>query len=250
MKDGSLPLLAPMSEVAGRMATQVVAQCLTHTTGGRGKLLGGVPGVAPAHVVVLGAGSVGVNAARVALGMGAQVTVFDVNIARLRCLDGSLQGRFATAMATPHLIAESVTVADAVIGAVLLPGARAPRLVAEATVAAMLPGSVIVDVAVDQGGCVETIHATSHDAPTYLAHGVVHYAVPNMPGAVPRTSTMALTDVTLPYAQELAGGGLTALTRMPELRGGVNVCRGTLTNAAVADALGLAHAPLERVLGT
>ena len=234
--DGSLPLLTPMSIVAGRMAPQIAAGLLTHVEGGRGKLLAGIPGVPPSKVTVLGAGVVGTNAARIALGMGALVTVFDRNLDRLRMLDAQIGGRFLTMAASPPLIAESVQRADVVIGAVLVPGARAPIVVSEAMVAGMTPGSVIVDIAVDQGGCIETIRPTSHSHPTYVKHGVVHYAVPNIPGAVPRTATMGLCDATLPYVQQLAAGGLTALD-LPHFKGGVNVHDGEIVHPTVAAAL-------------
>jgi alanine dehydrogenase len=246
---GELPILVPMSEVAGRMAPQVAAHLLTHMQGGRGRLLGGVPGVPPARVVVLGAGTVGAQAARVALGMGAQVTVFNRGLERLRALDLAFGGRIVTAAATPAAIDEAVRTADVLIGAVLVPGARAPILVTEAMVKSMTPGAVIVDVAVDQGGCIETIHPTSHSNPTYFVHGVVHYAVPNMPGAVPRTSTMALCNATLPFALELAARGLErALTARPGLAAGVNTYNGAITFQPVAEAQGREFVPLAKLL--
>lgn len=237
LPDGSLPLLAPMSAIAGRMAPQIAAQYLTRVYGGRGKLLAGVPGVAPAHVVVLGAGTVGTNATRIALGMGAQVTLLDRNLERLRRLDLALGGRAVTMASSPAAIAEAVRHADAVIGAVLVPGGRAPILVTEAMVATMQPGAVIIDVAVDQGGCVETIRPTTHSDPVYTVHGVLHYGVTNMPAAVPRTATMALCDATLPYVLRLAEheGDIFADEAL-EL--GVNTYQGVIIHAAVAAALG------------
>jgi alanine dehydrogenase len=242
---GKLPILEPMSEVAGRLAPQVAAHHLTHLGGGRGTLLGGVPGVAPARVIILGAGSVGANAARVALGMGASVTIFNRGLERLRALDLALGGRATTMAASPPAIAEAVQAADVVIGAVLIPGGRAPLLVTEDMVKNMMQGAVIVDVAVDQGGSVETTHPTSHSNPTYLAHGVVHYAVPNMPGAVPRTATLALTNATLPYLRDLARSGLDgAVARSAELASGVNTYQGMITHPSVAEALGRSYRPL------
>jgi alanine dehydrogenase len=248
--DGSLPLLTPMSEVAGRMATQVGAQFLERPAGGKGVLLGGVPGVLPARVVIVGGGTVGQNAATIAVGMGADVTVVDISLEKLRFLDDRYEGRVRTLMSNAHNIGEAVAGADLVIGAVLLPGARAPHLVTEAMVAAMAPGSVIVDVAIDQGGVVETCdHVTTHADPVYLRHGVVHYAVANMPGAVPRTSTLALTNATLPYLLELADLGLRrAIETDPSLRRGVNVWGGQVTYAAVAEAHDLPYTPVERLL--
>lgn len=248
-RGGALPILMPMSEVAGRMASQLAAHFLTHPQGGRGKLLGGVPGVAPGHVVVLGAGTVGTEAARIALGMGAEVTLFDASLVRLRQLDPLLHGRLTTVAASPPAIAHALRRADAVIGAVLVPGARAPRLVSEELVRSMLPGSVIIDVAVDQGGCVETIRLTSHSDPTYLVHGVVHYGVPNMPGAVPRTSTIALCNASLPYALQLANLGINgAIAASPALAAGVNTYRGAVTHPAVAEALGHQYTPIETLM--
>lgn len=240
--DGSLPLLAPMSAIAGRMAPQIAAQYLTRVYGGRGKLLAGVPGVAPARVVVLGAGTVGTNATRIALGMGALVTLFDANLERLRQLDTVLSGRVITMASSPAAIAEAVHLADAVIGAVLVPGGRAPILVTEEMVATMQPGAVVIDVAVDQGGCVETIRPTTHSAPVYTVHGVLHYGVTNMPGAVPRTATMALCDATLPYVLRLAERGLDALED-PALALGLNTFQGMVIHPAVAAALGIEPGP-------
>ena len=248
LPDGSLPLLAPMSEVAGRMAPQVAAHFLQHTEGGRGKLIGGVPGVSPGHVVILGAGTVGTNAARVALGMGAQVTLFNRGLERLRALDPLLHGRLVTMAANPSAIAEAARTADAVIGAALVAGARAPVLMTEQMVAAMAPGAVIVDVAIDQGGCIATSRATSHSAPTYVAHDIVHYCVPNMPGAVPRTSTMALCNATLPYVRLLADSGIAAVRGDAALAQGVNTIAGAVTHPGVATALGQEAASLEALL--
>jgi alanine dehydrogenase len=247
--DGSLPLLIPMSEVAGRMAVQVGAQLLEKTHGGRGKLLGGVPGVRPADVSILGAGVVGANAAQIALGMGAHVILLDVNAERIRHLDQVLHGRLTTLRANPINIAEAVKKADLLIGAVLVRGGRAPRLVTRAMVKSMEPGSVIVDVAVDQGGCVETTRPSTHSHPIHIVEGVLHYGVSNMPGAVPRTSTYALSNATLPYLMQLAEGGvLTALRNNPALAKGVNIYQGKVTYEAVADALGLEYVPLESMI--
>lgn len=249
LPDGSLPLLVPMSEVAGRMAVQVGAHYLEKMNGGRGKLLGGVPGVAPCDVAIIGGGVVGANAAYVALGMGAHVTVIDINAERLRDLSMILHGSLTTLMSNPHNIAGAVSYADLVVGAVLLPGAKAPRLVTAEMVKGMKPGSVIVDVAVDQGGCVETCHMTTHSNPTYFVDGVLHYCVANMPGAVPRTSTYALTNATLPYVLRLANMGFAgAIASSPALARGVNVYRGRVTFKGVADAFGLEYTPLEQLL--
>jgi len=239
--DGKIPMLAPMSEIAGRMATQIGAHFLEKSNGGRGVLLGGVPGVTPAEVVILGGGIVGVNAARIAMGMGAKVTVIDINVQRLRYLDEANGGRLLTLYSNPQNIAQAVAKADLLIGAVLIPGGRTPQLCTKEMVATMQPGSVIVDVAIDQGGCIETMdHATTHGSPTYERYGVLHYAVPNIPGAVPRTSTYALSNATLPFALELAGKGC---ERVMEERGplsqGINVINGKVVNKAVAEALSL-----------
>lgn len=238
--DGALPLLAPMSEVAGRMATQIVAQYLQKSMGGRGILMGGVPGVRPAHIVILGAGMVGTNAAQVALGMGAHVTLLDVNSERLRYLDEVLHGRLTTLHSNQTNIAEALTTADALIGAVLVTGARAPRLVTRDMLRLMPANSVIVDVAVDQGGCVETTHPTTHSNPTYIVEDVLHYGVANMPGAVPRTSSFALANATLRYAIKLADMGVDqALATDPGLAKGLNVRKGEVTHPAVAECFGL-----------
>lgn len=235
--DGQLPLLTPMSEIAGRLGTQMGAHCLTAHQGGRGVLLGGSPGVPPADVVVVGCGTVGLNAARVALGMGAQVTIIDLNHARLKHLDDLVSGRAVTWYSTPYNIARAVRYADLVIGAVLIPGARAPRVLTEEMVASMSKGAVVVDVAIDQGGCVETIRPTSHSHPTYSMHGVLHYAVPNIPAAVPRTATFALTNATLPYVVAIANQGLDgACEADPSLKWGINVRGGEILHPAVREA--------------
>ncbi|MGG3777133.1 alanine dehydrogenase, partial [Geobacillus stearothermophilus] len=247
----TLPLLTPMSEVAGRMAAQIGAQFLEKPYGGKGILLGGVPGVARGKVVIIGGGVVGTNAAKVAVGLGADVTIIDLNADRLRELDDIFGNQITTLMSNPMNIAEAVAEADLVIGAVLIPGARAPKLVTEDMVKAMKPGSVIVDVAIDQGGIVETSdHVTTHDDPTYVKHGVVHYAVANMPGAVPRTSTIALTNVTIPYALQIANKGvMQAITDNPALELGVNVANGEITYEAVARDLGYRYVPAREALG-
>lgn len=238
--DGSLPLLQPMSEVAGRMAVQVGAQYLQKEKGGRGVLLAGAPGVKPGKVLIVGAGTVGRNAVRIAAGMGADVRVMDVNPARLAWLDDHYGNRISTLMSNSQNIEDEILDADLFIGAVLVAGARAPRLVGRELVVRMNPGSVIVDVAVDQGGCVETIRPTTHDAPVYSIDGVIHYGVANMPGAVSRTSTFALTNSTLPYVRRIAGQGLAAACRNDEaLRKGVNTLGGLVRNKPVADSLGL-----------
>jgi alanine dehydrogenase len=236
---GGLPLLTPMSEVAGRMATQVGAHHLSRFLGGRGLLLGGVPGVASGEVVVLGGGAVGTNAAKMALGLGAKVTMLDVSHERLVYIDDVFGGRIQTLMSHPGTIAEAVAKADLLIGAVLVVGARAPNLVTRAMLGTMRPGSVIVDVAVDQGGCVETIRPTTHDNPTYLVDGVVHYGVANMPGAVPNTSTLALSNQTLRYALRLAENPVLALRGDPALLRGLNVFRGQITHQGVAEAFAM-----------
>ena len=244
LADGSLPLLTPMSEVAGRMAPQVGAHWLQKEQGGKGVLLAGAPGVRPGRVLILGAGTVGSNALRIAVGMGAVVTVLDIDPLRLTALDEHYGNRIQTLAANSQAIEEEVPHADLLIGAVLVAGARAPRLVPRELVARMEPGSVIVDVAVDQGGCVATIRPTTHAAPVYLAEGVLHYGVANMPGAVSRTSTYALTNRTLPYVRRLASTGLAACLTSPELHAGVNVHTGAVTHPAVAAALGLPCRPL------
>jgi alanine dehydrogenase len=248
--DGSLPLLRPMSEVAGKMSIQVGASCLQNEHQGKGVLLGGVPGVQRGRVVVLGAGTVGVNAARVAMGMGAEVTVLDVSLPKLALVDDVFGGRVQTLYSDAHAIAAEVQRADLVIGAVLVPGARAPKLVTEEMVASMTEGSVVVDVAVDQGGCIATARPTTHDDPTYLLHGVVHYCVANMPGAVARTSTFALTNTTIQYALALADRGVAAAVDDRELARGVNTLGGHVTHDAVAKSLGLPWVPLEAALAS
>jgi len=247
--DGSLPLLNPMSEVAGRLSIQAGARCLEKTFGGRGILLGGVTGVAPAKVVIIGGGIVGTNAAQMAAGLGANVTVLDINIDRLRFLNHVLPANVTTMMSTPENIRQQIADADLVIGAVLIHGAKAPHLITRDMLKLMKKGSVIVDVAVDQGGCVETIHPTTHADPTYEVDGVIHYGVANMPGAVPKTSTIALTNVTLPYAVEIANKGyLEAIKTNREIALGVNVIFGKVTYGPVAEAFKLPYTPLEEVI--
>jgi alanine dehydrogenase len=244
-KNGTLPMLKPMSEIAGRMSVQVGARFLEVTQGGKGLLLGGVPGVEPAKVVILGAGTVGSAATRIAVGMGAQVTVISLDVEQLRHLDDLYQGRIVTRASTQAAIEESVVTADLLIGAVLVPGARAPKLVSRALVGDMKPGSVIVDVAVDQGGCVETSRPTTHSDPLYVVHDVLHYCVANMPGIVPRTSTQALTNATLPYLLTLASSGVDAAVRADDgLAKGVNLSQGKVTCRGVAEAHGLRFDPL------
>lgn len=245
--NGTLPMLAPMSEIAGRMATQIGAHLLEKSNGGIGILLGGVPGVTPANVVILGSGMVGMNAARVAMGMGATVTVIDNNIQRLRYLDEANGGRLLTLYSNPENIARAVAGADLLIGAVLIPGGRTPVLCTEEMVKTMRPGTVIVDVAIDQGGCIETAgRTTCHSEPTYVRHGVLHYAVPNIPGAVPRTSTYALNNATLPFALELAGKGCErVIAEKTPLSLAINIINGKVVNRAVAEALSLDCATLD-----
>ncbi len=244
-RDHSLPMLRPMSEIAGRLAVQIGAHYLGTVQGGRGLLLAGVPGVPPAHVVVLGAGVVGTSAVRIAVGMGARVTVINLDLDRLRFLDDLYGGRIATCAATESAIERAVVDADLVIGAVLVPGARAPKVVSRALVKKMKPGSVIVDVAVDQGGCCETTRPTTHSDPVYVVDGVLHYCVTNMPGIVPHTSTLALTNTTLPYIVRLASEGVeNAIRSDPGLAKGVNVMNGKITCQGVADAHGLRFTPV------
>lgn len=247
-----LPLLAPMSEIAGRLAAQAGATLLERPKGGRGLLLGGVPGVAQGKVVILGGGMVGYNAAIVALGLGASVTILERSVDRMRHLEEVLGGRMGNVsllMSSSLQVEESVAEADLVIGAVLIPGAKAPRLLTDAMVDGMKEGAVFADVAIDQGGCSETSHATTHSDPTYVVHGVTHYCVANMPGAVPVTSTVALTNVTMPYVEAIAQQGLrAAVTRDPALARGVNVLGGNVTYQAVADAHGLPYVPVETAL--
>ncbi len=246
----TLPLLTPMSEVAGRMAAQIGAQFLEKPKGGKGILLSGVPGVSRGKVTIIGGGVVGTNAAKVAIGLGANVTIIDLSAERLRELDDIFGSQINTLMSNSMNIAQAVAESDLVIGAVLIPGAKAPKLVTEEMVKVMQPGSVIVDVAIDQGGIVETSdHVTTHDNPTYVKHGVVHYAVANMPGAVPRTSTLALTNVTMPYALQIANKGVQkAVADNPALRLGVNVANGEITYEAVARDLGYDYVPVEVAL--
>jgi len=244
-KDGTRPMLKPMSEIAGRMSVQIGAHYLEKTQGGRGLLLAGVPGVEPGKVLVLGAGVVGSAATRIAVGMGAQVTVINLDLERLRVLDDLYRGRIVTRASTQVAIDESVMAADLVIGAVLVPGARAPKLVSRGLVARMKPGAVVVDVAVDQGGCFETTKPTTHSDPVYVVDGVLHYCVANMPGIVPRTSTGALTNATLPYLLRLASQGVEEAVRADVgLAKGVNLSGGKITCRGVADAHGLRFEPL------
>ena len=242
LANGSLPLLTPMSEVAGRMAVQVGAQCLQKHNGGKGLLLGGVPGVKRGRVVIIGGGVVGINSAKMAVGLGASVTMLDVNAARLAYLDDVFGNNISTLMSNPENIASAVREADLVVGAVLITGAKAPMLVSRKEVASMEPDSVVVDVAIDQGGCIETIKPTTHDDPVYKAEGVLHYGVTNIPGDVPMTSTYALTNVTLKYAIDLANKGLAkALEQSEALRKGLNTHAGKVTHKAVADALNMPY---------
>ncbi|MQR85706.1 alanine dehydrogenase [Bacillus megaterium] len=246
----TLPLLTPMSEVAGRMAAQIGAQFLQKSNGGKGILLAGVPGVSRGKVTIIGGGGVGTNAAKIAIGLGADVTIIDLSPERLRQLDDIFGNQINTLVSNPYNIADAVAESDLVIGAVLIPGAKAPKLVTEEMVKTMKPGSVIVDVAIDQGGIVETIdHITTHDQPTYEKHGVVHYAVANMPGAVPRTSTIALTNVTVPYALQIASKGVhKAITQNEALKLGVNVANGAITYEAVAHDLGYDYVSVDVAL--
>jgi alanine dehydrogenase len=245
-----LPLLTPMSEVAGRMAVQEGAKYLEKLYGGRGVLLGGVPGVPPAKVVILGGGIVGINAAKMAAGMGAKVTILDLSLERLRYLSDVMPPNCFLIHSNRHNILAEIATADLVVGAVLIPGAVAPKLVRREDLKTMQPGAVIVDVAIDQGGCVETIKATTHENPTYVVDGIIHYGVANMPGGVPRTSTLALTNATLPYAVQLANKGWKrALRENPALLKGLNMADGVTTYAAVAEAFGLAYEPAERFVG-
>jgi len=249
LPSGELPLLTPMSEVAGRMAVQEGAKYLEKVFGGSGILLGGVPGVAPGEVVIIGGGIVGVHAAKMAAGLGAHVVILDVSLERLRYLDDVLPANVDTAYSNRHNLLDAISRADLVIGAVLVPGAKAPHLIRREDLARMKPGSVIVDVAVDQGGCVETIRPTTHEDPTYVVDGILHYGVANMPGAVPRTSTLALTNATLPYAQKLARlGWKEACRKDASLRRGLNVVEGRVVYPGVAEAFGLPLTDVESVL--
>lgn len=246
--NGELPLLVPMSEIAGKMSVQVGAHFLEIHHGGRGTLLGGVPGVPPAEVVIIGCGVVGTNAAKVAIGMGAHVTILDINHSRLKYLDDVMGGNVFTVYANAYSIERAVSYADLLIGAVLVPGARAPKLVTKEMVRKMKPGSVIVDVAVDQGGSIATCHLTSHSHPTYVQHGVVHYCVPNIPSAVPRTATHALSNATLPWVLQIANKGIvTALRDNPALARGLNLAKGRITHPVVANAFRLPVATMADV---
>lgn len=248
-RKGGLPCLAPMSEIAGRMAVQEGAKYLEKTYGGRGVLLAGVPGVEKGNVVVLGGGNVGINACKIAVGMGANVTVLDVNLERLIYLDDIFDKRITTLYSTRENIRKAVAEADLVVGCVLLPGRAAPKLLLKEDLAVMKPGAVIVDVAVDQGGCVETTHPTTHDDPIFTVDGIVHYCVANMPGAVARTSTLALVNATMPYGLELAEKGVAACREDPGLLAGLNCCRGKCTFPGVAEALGLEYTNPAAALG-
>ncbi len=249
LDDGRLPLLAPMSEVAGRMAPHVGARLQEKEYGGRGILMGGVSGVRPARVLVIGAGMAGTNAAWIAAGMEAEVIVVDRSLDKLRFIDQVMRGRVVTLMSDRLTLEQRVREADILIGTVLIPGAKAPKLVTAEMVASMRPGSVIIDISIDQGGCVETSHMTTHSNPTFVEHGVVHYCVGNMPGAVPNTSTYALTNVTLPYALDIAARGLEgAVRRDPILARGVNVYAGAVTNRGVAEAHGMEAVPLSSLI--
>jgi alanine dehydrogenase len=246
----TLPLLTPMSEVAGRMAVQIGAQLLEKPHGGKGILLGGVPGVRRGKVSIIGGGVVGTNAAKIALGLGAEVTILDMNADRLRQLDDIFGSEITTLMSNPYNIAEAVAESDLCIGAVLIPGAKAPKLVTESIIREMKMGSVVIDVAIDQGGIFETIdRITTHDSPTYEKHGIIHYAVANMPGAVPRTSTIALTNVTIPYALQISNKGIRhAVKENQALKLGVNVAGGSITYAALSKDLGSKYVPVEQAL--
>ena len=249
LPSGALPLLAPMSEIAGRMAAQAGAHHLEKPHGGRGVLIGGVSGVAPARVVILGAGMAGTNAAVISAGMGGDVVILDLNVDRLRNLDEMHWGRITTVRSSVYSVEEFVTSADLVVGAVLVPGARAPVIVSEELVAAMRPGSVVVDISIDQGGCIATARETTHSDPIYEVHDIIHYAVGNIPGAVPNTATFALTNATLPYLVALSDGLDAAAEAYPEIVPGINVARGEITNKPVADSLGLPYKPPEGELG-
>lgn len=247
--EGRLPLLEPMSEVAGRMASQVVAHYLEKHEGGRGVLMGGIPGVSPANVVVLGGGTVGTNAAKVALGMGARVTLLDIDIERLRYLDDVMHGNFQTLYSNSANVQDVIKTADAVIGSILITGARAPKLITREMLKTMPKASIIVDVAVDQGGCVETTHATTHSDPTYFVEDVLHYGVANMPGAVPRTSSLGLSNATLRYIIRLANNGLTALNQDAGFLKGLNTHQGKLTYKGVSDAFDLDYTDPNEAMG-
>ncbi len=248
LSDHSLPLLIPMSEVAGRMSIQEGAKYLEKRTGGRGVLLPGVPGVEPATVVVLGGGVVGTNAAKMAAGLGANVFILDVNLERLRYLDDVMPKNVSMLMSNLYNIRDMLTRADLLIGAVLIPGAKAPKLVTRDMLKLMKPRSVLVDVAIDQGGCIETVHPTTHHDPIYIIDDVIHYSVANMPGAVPRTSTIALTNATLPYAIKLANKGIDAIREDEALKKGLNIFQGKITYKHVAEAFNLPYVPVNEVL--
>jgi alanine dehydrogenase len=249
-RNGQLPLLTPMSEVAGRMAIQVGAHYLEKMSGGRGILLGGVPGVPAARVVIIGGGVVGTNSAKMAVGMGAHVTIIDNNLERLRELDDIFLSKISTLASSAYMIQDAISQADLIVGAVLVKGAAAPKLITRSMLKEVPNGAVIVDVAVDQGGCIETTHPTTHSNPTYYVEGVLHYCVANMPGAVPRTSTFALTNATLPYALKLANKGfLHAIASDPGLKEGVNTFAGECTYEAVAAAQGIPYKPLDELIG-
>ncbi|MCF7802972.1 MAG: alanine dehydrogenase [Candidatus Marinimicrobia bacterium] len=250
LQDGSLPLLVPMSEVAGRMAVQEGAKYLERRMGGKGVLLGGVPGVEPAVVTIIGGGVVGTNAAKIASGLGAKVYVLDVDLDRLRYLDDVMPKNVFTMYSNQHNIRKMLESTDLLVGAVLIPGAKAPRLVTRDMLGLMDNGSVIVDVAVDQGGCIETVKPTTHEDPIFEVDGVIHYCVANMPGAVPNTSTIALTNATAPYALEIANRGIDDILRNdPELRGGLNVYKGKVTHKGVAEAFDLEYVPVDEAIG-
>jgi alanine dehydrogenase len=247
--DGSLPLLTPMSEVAGRMAIQQGAKYLEMAQGGHGVLLGGVPGVDPGNVVVIGGGIVGINAAKMACGLGAKVYILDMSLYRLRYLSDVMPANCFMLYSSPATLRDLITRADVVVGAVLIPGAKAPKLITREMLKTMKPGSVLVDVAIDQGGCFETSKATTHGDPIYMVEGVVHYCVANMPGAVPRTSTMALTNATLPYAVQIANKGWKkAMQENPEIKYGANVIGGQVAYKAVAEAFGLDYTPIDEFI--
>jgi alanine dehydrogenase len=246
---GGLPLLAPMSEVAGRLAIEAAGEAMRRSEGGAGILLGGVPGVPAGRVTVLGGGVVGTHAARMAVGLGAEVTIVDRSIPRLRQLDELFQGRVRTRYSTLDTIDHEISIADAVIGAVLIPGASAPKLVTRAMLKHMKPGSVLVDVAIDQGGCFETSKATTHENPTYVVDGIIHYCVANMPGAVPQTSAAALNNATLPYGLALADSGLDAIRADNGLLAGLNIHKGKVTSKAVAESLGMKWTEPQTALG-